>query len=245
MFSNATAQHQRPIPGAVATVGVNERVGFLRRTYGHLFGAILAFAALEYALLAPGSPLYDAISLPMLRTLSGGGATWLIFLGMFMAVGWVADKWARSDTSRGMQYLGLGLYVVAEAIIFVPLLAIAKAFHPGVIADAGVLTVFLFAGLTATVFITKKDFSFLRGALTIAMFGAMGLIVASLLFGFTLGTIFSGAMILLASGYVLYYTSQVLAHYRPTQHVSAALALFSAIALLFWYVLRLLMALRE
>ena len=104
---------------------------------------------------------------------------------------------------------------------------------------------FMFAGLTATVFITKKDFSFMAGALNIAMFGAMGIIVASLLFGFTLGTLFSGVMILVASGYVLYYTSNVLHHYRPTQYVAASLALFAAIALLFWYVLRILMALRD
>ena len=36
---------QRSIPGAVATVGVNERVAFLRRTYAHLGLAILAFVA--------------------------------------------------------------------------------------------------------------------------------------------------------------------------------------------------------
>ena len=34
----AFAQSARPIPGAVATLGVSDRVTFLRKTYGHLAG---------------------------------------------------------------------------------------------------------------------------------------------------------------------------------------------------------------
>lgn len=237
------AQSHRTIPGAVATIGVNERVTFLRKTYGHLAGAILAFVALEYALLSVSSPLFETITIPWLNFVFGG--SWLIILALFMGASWIANTWANSNTSRGMQYLGLGLYIIAEALIFTPILAYANFEMPGVIADAAVLTLFLFGGLTAAVFITKKDFSFMRGALTTASFGAMGIIVASILFGFTLGTLFSGAMILLMAGYILYSTSNVLHHYRPTQYVAASLALFAAIATLFWYVLRLLMALRE
>ena len=71
------------------------------------------------------------------------------------------------------------------------------------------------------------------------------LIVISIIAGFNLGILFSVAMVLLAAGYVLYYTSQVLAHYNPQQYVAAALALFSAVALMFWYIIRILMKLRE
>lgn len=238
----AQARHQRPIPGAVATVGVSERVTFLRKTYGHLGAAILGFIGIEYMLQSEGSALYNAITLPFMKALaSSGSMSWLLVLGAFMLVSFVANRWAMSDTSRGIQYLGLALYVVAEAIIFVPILWIASNYYDGVIADAGVLTLFLFAGLTATVFITKKDFSFMRGALVIASFGALGLILASMLFGFELGMLFTGLMILLAAGYILFYTSQVLHHYRPSQYVAASLALFSAVALLFWYVLQFVM----
>ena len=51
------------------------------------------------------------------------------------------------------------------------------------------------------------------------------------------------AMIGFACGYILYDTSNILHHYRTDQHVAASLALFASVALLFWYVLRLLMAL--
>ena len=65
------------------------------------------------------------------------------------------------------------------------------------------------------------------------------------MFGFNLGIVFSGAMVALAAGYILFQTSQVLAHYDPQHHVSAALALFSSIALMFWYVIRILLRTRD
>jgi len=63
-----------------------------------------------------------------------------------------------------------------------------------------------------------------------------------MIFGFSLGVWFSGAMVILAGGYILYYTSNVMLHYRTDQYVAAALALFSSVALLFWYVLRIFMS---
>lgn len=156
----------------------------------------------------------------------------------------VADKWARSDTSPPVQYLGLSLFIVAEAIIFLPLLFIAVNFtSPDVIINAGIITALLFAGLTATVFITRKDFSFLKGALTIGFFVAIGVIVASILAGFSLGLLFSAVMVLFAAGSILHTTSNILHHYRPDQHVAASLALFAGVALLFWYVLQVVMSL--
>ena len=48
-------------------------------------------------------------------------------------------------------------------------------------------------------------------------------------------------MVILMSGYILYYTSNVMPHYRTDQHVAAALALFAAIATLFYYILEIVM----
>ena len=237
-------------PGAVATLGVNERVVFLRKTYAHLFGAIVLFTVLEFLFLWSKSPLFELVTIPIIDVLTSTSAyTWLIFLGAFVAVGWVAERWAQGDSSKAMQYAGLGLYTLAESIIFIPLLFMAQYYQakldPGfnIIGISAVITLALFAGLTATVFITKKDFSFMRGILTVGAMAAMGIIVASIIFGFTLGIVFSGAMLLLAGGYVLYYTSGVLHHYRPNQYVAASLALFSAVALMFWYVVRIVMEL--
>lgn len=230
-FSDAASN---PTMQSVSSASVDERVSFIRKTYAHLTAAVFAFVAIEFAIFSSG------YAEPLAALMTGGQYSWLIVLGLFMGVGWLADWWAHSERSQAMQYLGLSLYVVAQAVIFVPLMYVAAYYSsPTVIPSAAVTTLIVFAGLTVGVFVTKKDFSFMRTGLIIAGFAAMGLIVVSILFGFDLGILFSGAMVVLASGYVLYYTSNVLHHYNPNQHVAASLALFSAVALLFWYILRI------
>ena len=49
-------------------------------------------------------------------------------------------------------------------------------------------------------------------------------------------------MIALACGNILYSTSHILHHYHIGQHVTAALALFAAVALLYRYILQLFMS---
>ncbi len=181
----------------------------------------------------------------LVQTMIGTRYGWLVVLGLFMLVSYVAENWAQSAVSPATQYLGLGLYVVAEAVIFVPLLYIAKTIDPGIITSAATATLALFAALTAVVFITRKDFSFLRTVLVFGGLAAMGLIVTAILFRFALGPVFTYAMIALACGYVLYHTSNVLHHYRIGQHVAASLALFASVALLFWYILQLFLSRRN
>lgn len=210
-----------------------ERARFIRKTYLHLAGAILAFVGLEYFLFSSGAA--DTIA----ATMFGGRFSWFIVLALFMGVAFLANWWANSQTSKTMQYLGLGLYVVAESVIFVPLLFIAANYGGGgeTIIKAGVVSLGLFAGLTAVVFITRKDFSFLGSILTIGGFIALGFIAASLIFGFTLGSLFAFVMVGFAATAILYSTSNVLHQYQPTQHVAASLSLFASVALLFWYIL--------
>ena len=224
----------------VAHAPADARTTFIRKTYVHLAAAIYAFAALEWALfqLIPEQTMQKSV-----EWLWGGFFNKLIFFGSFIAVGHIADRWARSDTSRGMQYAGLLLCVAAWAIYFLPMLFIAKFYGGGVnvIGTASLITLIIFGGLTAAVFVTGKDFSFLRTGLFVSMCAAGGLILCSMLFGLHLGVLFTVGMVVLACGYILYYTSNVLHHYRTDQYVAASLALFAAVALLFWFVLQLVM----
>lgn len=218
------------------------RTTFIRRTYLHLLGAILACVAIDAAIL---TVFQDQLA-PMVQWL-GSGWHWLMFLGAFMVVSYIADRWAHSNVSRQMQYLGLGLYVLAEAILLVPLLYVAQRFAgPDVIQSAGLVTAIVFGGLTITVFVTKVDFSFLKWALVAGGFIGLGLIGASMLMGgLSLGIWFSVAMVVLASGMILYTTSNILHHYNTEQYVAASLALFASVALLFWYVLQMFMAMDD
>ena len=218
----------------VAEIDVDSRAVFVARTYLHLFGAILAFTLLEMALFTSG--IAWTIAEGML------GTSWLLVLGGFVIVSWIASSVAHRARSLAAQYAALAGFVVAEALIFVPLLAIAFNTAPGAIESAAIVTLGGFAGLTFVAWWTRKDFSFLRGVLMWAGIGAVIAIVASLLFGFHLGTWFSVGMVLVAGASILYDTSNVLHHFSEDRYVAASLELFASVAMMFWYVLRLFMS---
>jgi FtsH-binding integral membrane protein len=236
--------YQSPQAGGWTTAdlaNVDERTKFIRNTYVHLAGALLAFAAIDFLAIT----LFDEQIGQFSRFVTGGW-NWLIFMGGIMAIGFVADKWAHSNTSRGMQYVGLGVYTFAQAIMFLPLLyAASHRAGDSVIPSAGIMTLAIVGGLTAVVFLTKADFSFLKYALWIGFIAALGLIVASIVVGLDLGTWFSAAMLVLAAGSILYTTSNVLHYYNTNQHVAASLALFSSVTMMLWYVIRIFMSFDE
>jgi FtsH-binding integral membrane protein len=231
---NDYSPHQDYLSPGVAAV---DRPAFIRQTYLHVAGAVGAFVLLEAMLLA--SPLAPVLA----QLMFGGKFSWLIVLGLFMFVSHIATKWASTATSIGGQYAGLGLYIVAEVIILCPLLLIASTVSEGIIPKAALITGGVFIGLTWIAFTSGKDFSFLGGFLKIAFFVALATIVVGMLFGFNLGLWFTGAMLLLMGGTILYQTSNVIHHYHTSQYVAASLALFASIATLFWYVIQLLLSL--
>lgn len=111
----------RPIYGATATLGVSERITFLRRTYALLGTALVALAAFT------GGMMYFApeTSIAMSRWALSGSFNWLIVLALFMGVGYLSERLAWSQTSRGLQYLGLGVAVIAQGLLLQPLLWVA------------------------------------------------------------------------------------------------------------------------
>ncbi len=210
---------------------------FLVRVYAQLALAIVLFVGLEVWFFKSG------IANVVLQFVSG--VSWLIVLGGFMLLSWLATMIAVPTVARPLQYVGFALYILLQALIFVPLLAVADQSAPGVIASAAQATLGGFFLLTGVVVVTRKDFSFLRSLIVWGGLFALVAIVCAVLFGFELGTWFSVAMVLLAGASVLYTTSNVLQRYPQNADVAAALQLFAGIALMFWYVLRLFMGSRR
>ena len=237
--SNPYSVHTQDQPAEFGLALDAERIGFIRRTYAHLTGAILALIALEAVLflVVPAATMQALVGRMM------GGMGWLVVLGIFMGVSWMARSWANSNTSKAMQYAGLALYVVAEAVILLPMLYICIRVmnEPNLPIMAAAITAITFVGMTAFVFVTGADLASWGKYLAMGGFVAMGVIVAGIFFGFSLGLGFSALMVALAAGYIMYDTSNVIHHYHTSQHVAASLALFSSVVLLFWYVLRILM----
>lgn len=222
----------------IAHANGDTRQQFIRKTYVHLALAIALFAIVETLFIQMG--LGEAA----LKLLAVSQWAWLGVLLVYGVASNFIHRWANTAISLEKQYLAWAAGIAIEAVIFLPLIAMAMHFSNDVniLQQAAVVTLALVAGLTAVVFTTGKDFSFLRPALTIGFFVALGLIVASIIFGFSLGLFFSGAMIVFAAAAILYETSQIQHHYHESQYVGASLSLFSAVGLLFWYVLQFAMS---
>ena len=215
------------------------RAEFIRKTYVHLAGAVAVFIAIETYLIQSGIA-------EQLARLMTGGLTWLAVLGGFSLLGWFSRGLAGRADSVSLQYGGLAIYVVAEALLFAPLIYIASMMSdPTVIPTAGILTALMFVGLSTVALTTGKDFTFLGGALKIGGFVALGAIVCSVMFGFQLGVFFSILMVGFAMAAILYDTSKIMNSYTKDQYVAASLELFASVALLFWYVLRIVMSSRR
>jgi FtsH-binding integral membrane protein len=215
-----------------------ERVAFYKKTYSHVAGGVLVFILFEWLLLQ--SDIIVDFMLSMTE-----GYKWLLMLGGFMLATNYAESMAMRTEDKNKQYLAYGIYIFFEALIFVPLIYIAAFYMesgPEILNQAAIVTLALFTGLSAVVFVTKKDFSFLKTGLTIGFFIAIGLIVAGTIFGFNLGLWFSVGMCLLAGGSILYQTSNMINKYGVEDYIPAALGLFASLMLLFWYILRIFMS---
>jgi hypothetical protein len=219
----------------VSSLAVEERSQFIWKCYAHVVGAILALVAIETYLFATGA------AWPIANVMLG--SPMLVLIG-FIALSWGASHMAHKLESTMAQYAAFAAFVVVWALMFVPMLAMAMSMDPSgsMIESAATVTVFGCVALIATVMITRKDFSFLRGVMVWGFFIVMGLIGASFLFGWNLGTWFSVGMIGFAGIAVLYDTSNIMHHYPQDKYVAASMALFASIAMMFWYILRLFMS---
>jgi modulator of FtsH protease len=139
----------------------------------------------------------------------------------------------------------MGLFI-APAVYFTQLAASdGRTLSPQPVLHAFALAVVSFVGLSAYALVTKRDFSFLRGFLTMGLFVVIGASILSLFFG---GTVFSlaiaSAAVLLFGGFILYDTSRMV-HAGETEPVPAALGLYLNFLNLFLALLRIFGARRD
>jgi len=221
----------------VKNLSVDQRAGFIRRTYAHVALAI-GFMAVSCAFL-----LQIGVGEALAKILSNGGImTIVIYFGLFIGAGIVADRWARSEQSVTMHYVALLGYAFVEALIVVPALYVASVVAPSAITDAAITTAALVTAITYIAFTTKKDFSFLGPYLMVGGVIAMVTCVAGWVLGFELSLFVMAAIVALAGGFVLFNTSNIIHVYQEHQHVAASLSLFASIAFMFRFILQMFMS---
>ena len=81
----ATNPYDAPRYSVAAMAAADERAGFITKTYLHLAGAIGLLVVLEAILLQ--TPLAE----PLVGLMFKSRFSWLIVLGLFMFVSWVAN----------------------------------------------------------------------------------------------------------------------------------------------------------
>ena len=210
-----------------ARAGVEERMSFIRKVYA------LFFAATLFAIVGVGVGFaFPALMIGVARH------PWLTF---FALIGGVMGAQA-VRLVPGLNLLALFAFTTLTGVIISPLIAIYTQLNPASIVQAGVLTVGIFGGLTAYVFVSKKDFSFMRGMvvtglIVVILAGALNIfLVGSSAFAFAI----SCAALLLFSGFVLYDTSNIIRRYPVNEYVAGALSLYLDAFNIFLALLRIL-----
>lgn len=201
------------------------KLAFLRKVYGLLTTSVVAAAGGAMVALYAGTGASAATvdlgdgavaTIPPLVALFSGG--WLsallgfaLMFGAFMLAGAVRHK-------PGVNLLALhgaafvsGVYI-APMIFFAMLMAsTGHTLSASPVRDAFLLAVGGFGGLSAYTLITKKDFSFLRGFLTMGFFVVfIGLLISMFLQSGVFQLAVASAGVLLFGGYILYDTSKLL-----------------------------------
>src|SRR5688572_14332021 len=209
-----------------AQASVSERMGFIRKVYALFFAASL-FAIGGVVLGFAFPPLMMAVA-------SSPWITLLVLIGGVMGAQAVRHV-------PGVNLLALFGFTTLTGVVISPLMAYVAATNPGSILQAGVLTVGIFGGLTAYVFISKRDFSFMRGMVMVGLIvvvlaGLLNIFLASSAFSFAI----SAAALLLFSGFVLYDTSNIIRRYPTNEYVAGALSLYLDALNIFLALLRIL-----
>ena len=217
-----------PAVHTAAQASVAERMSFIRKVYA------LFFVATVFAIGGVGLGL--AFRPLMVLIVRHPFITLLVMLGGVMGAQAVRHV-------RGVNLLALFGFTTLTGVIISPLIAFTMADNPASILAAGLLTVGIFGGLTAYVFISKRDFSFLRGMVTV---GLIVVVLAAVLNIFlasgALAFAVSAAALLLFSGFVLYDTSNIIRRYPTNEYVQGALSLYLDAFNIFLALLRILNA---
>ncbi len=240
-----------------AQASTDERLTYLKKVYGLTFVGILFFAITISLTVAGGLEAMgqvDSLYIPLFTELfylsMWLGQSFFIPLALIIGSSFLVHK---VSMVKGVNLVGYFGFIGLWSILTVPLVIYALGVGGlAIIFQAAGLTTFVFGGLTGYVLITRKDFSFMGGFLTVGLFLILGTIIMLgilNLLGVQMPTFVQVAIsifvVLLFSGYVLYDTSRILHHYATDMVVPAALALSVDFIILFRQILFLLAMSRD
>ncbi len=226
IWSNDDRTGVAGVPTA-ADVGVSERLGFIRKVYSLFFvatlfaigGVMIGFAVPDVMIMIAKHP----------------------FITLMLMMGGVIGAQALRHVPVVNLVAFFG-FTTFTGVVISPFIYYVSTTNPSSIFQAGVLTVGIFGGLTVYAFLSKRDFSFMRGMLFV---GLIVVVLAGLLNMLALGSTglsfaIACAALLLFSGYVLYDTSNIIRRYPTNEYVAGAMDLYLDAFNIFLALLRIL-----
>jgi modulator of FtsH protease len=228
-----------------------EKLAFLRKVYGLFTGSLVT--ATVGAVLA----LYAGGDLSRVNIMVGDQVMrvpplvfffvnhWIIgialFLGSFFAASALRERPGINVAALfGASFIS-GLYIAPMLFFVTAMASQGQTMTAAPVRDAFVLSVVGFTGLTSYAMLSKRDFSFLGGFLSMGLWVLIG---ASLLSLFVGGNAFGLAIasvgVLLFGGFILYDTSRILRDPTNRDPVGAAIGLYLNFLNLFLFLLRIL-----
>ena len=249
-FADAQIASDAPVP----QTRTSERLSFLKQVYKLLtltvaFATLGAAAALyvgaDSAELVFRSPSGVVVPIPPIVAFFGEHyiISFILLLGSVLFTSSVRSK-PQLNTAA---LLGMGFIagLTTGPLVFVAQVAALQGSSLTLtpVRDAFITAVVAFSGLTGYVMITKKDFSYLRGFLTMGFFVVLAALLLSFFFGSSiLSLAVSSVGVVLFAGYTLYDTSKLLRSYDDGMDISAtggAINLFLDFLNLFVFLLRI------
>lgn len=252
---NSWDQQSSAWGGARSISRTSSRASFLKRVYGLFTGSILFSAA--GALLA----LYGGLSSSQAILRIGGKSVvvppLVAFFGQHYIIAMLVMMGAVFGASMVRHVKGLNVLalfgmasvigvVIAPTLFYATLAAgIGQTLSASPVRDAFLLSVVGFGGLTGYALTTKRDFSFLGGALTMGIFVVIGASLLNLFFSSSVfGLAISSVAVLLFGAFVLYDTSRLL-HSDEEDAVGGAIQLYLNFLNIFLSLLRILSSSRR
>jgi FtsH-binding integral membrane protein len=141
----------------VAELGMEARLGFIRKTYV-LFLAGILMSIVAGTMCLKVEPVFNA-AISVLRT---------PILAIILLFG---STIAANAVSRveGLNYFALFAFTALIGFLFAPIIAIYEMSQAGIVTQAAFLTIVVFGSLTAYAFISRKDFSYMGGILFVGL----------------------------------------------------------------------------
>jgi modulator of FtsH protease len=248
------------IPGAgVAAEPLGaQRVAYLRKVYGLLAGSAFTAIAAGMVTMSIGTPepatlmsTGEAVMVSpfMAMMINNPGlryASFALLFGATFVASWVS-KVKVLNVIALFGVAGLMGFELAPMAFFAQMMAgLGHTMSGNPVRDAFLMVGAVFIGITAYIFITRKDFSYLRASLSMGV----GVVFCACLLTFVFQSeVFSLAVAsvgaLLSMGMLLYVTSYIFRNSEMDDPVGDALALLVQLRNLFMFLLRIFMSSRD